>query len=256
LRTRAYCERIHQARPKPSHNSTAISVDRQFPGRSAMPARVLTDNHEMKDPNHVAERARQARQLGSIQNCDHHALTATPAPAGTAPEPPLLGLMQIAVGDLRLLALSQVPAWLLSSTLAEAMPPPFVADRSLQQLGAGKPQVWCAPFYMLRSSDALVVGSCGFKDMPTQGRVEIAYGVAPEARRQGMAGAAVAQLLRIAGASDAVFQVLAQVSPTNIASTRVVQRLGFLPCGQQLDHAGEMLVQWVCRVGRVGQHAD
>ncbi len=163
---------------------------------------------------------------------------------------PMLKLVPIPVGDLRLLALAQVPATLALRALAEAMPPPFVAERSLQQLGAGKPLVWCAPFYMVRTDDAAIVGSCGFKDMPKQGRVEIGYGVAPQARRQGMAGAAVAQLLALANASDEVREVLAQVSPANVASTRVVQRLGFLPCGQQLDHEGEMLVQWVCRMAQ------
>ena len=165
---------------------------------------------------------------------------------------PILELVPIPVDDLRLLALAQVPATLVFRTLAEAMPPPFVADRSLQQLGAGKPLAWCAPFYMVRNDDAAIVGSCGFKDTPKQGRVEIGYGVAPQARRQGMAVAAVAQLLALANASDEVREVLAQVSPTNVASTRVVQRLGFLPCGQQLDHEGEMLVQWVCRMAQRG----
>ena len=163
---------------------------------------------------------------------------------------PMVGLLPIAVDHLRLLALAQVPATLALRALAEAMPPPFVADRSLQQLGAGKPLAWCAPFYMVRNDDAAIVGSCGFKDTPKQGRVEIGYGVAPQARRQGMAVAAVAQLLALANASDEVREVLAQVSPTNVASTRVVQRLGFLPCGQQLDHEGEMLVQWVCRMAQ------
>ncbi len=163
---------------------------------------------------------------------------------------PMVDLVPIPVDDLRLLALAQVPATLALRALAEAMPPPFVADRSLQQLGAGKPLAWCAPFYMVRNDDAAIVGSCGFKDMPKQGRVEIGYGVAPQARRQGMAGAAVAQLLALANASDEVREVLAQVSPANVASTRVVQRLGFLPCGQQLDHEGEMLVQWVCRMAQ------
>ena len=122
----------------------------------------------------------------------------------------ILELVPVPVDDLRLLALAQVPATLALRALAEAMPPPFVAERSLQQLSAGKPLVWCAPFYMVRNDDAAIVGSCGFKDMPKQGCVEIGYGVAPQARRQGMAGAAVAQLLALANASDEVREVLAQ----------------------------------------------
>ncbi len=58
---------------------------------------------------------------------------------------------------------------------------------------------------------------------------------------------AVAAMLSIALATDEVHEVLAQVSPGNTASTRLVQRLNFKPCGQQLDHEGEMLTQWVLR---------
>jgi len=156
-------------------------------------------------------------------------------------------LVPVPVDDLPLLVQGRTPRALRARTLDEALPPPFVADRSLTQLRGGKPAAWCAPFYMVRTADGAVVGSCGFKDVPRAGRIEIGYGVSPLARRQGAARAAVAALLRIAQASDEVAEVLAQVLPDNLASTRVVQGLGFLAHGRQLDHSGEMLVQWVYR---------
>ena len=164
----------------------------------------------------------------------------------------LLRLVPVPVEDLVVLALSQTPMKLSLRSLEDSMPPRFVAERSLDHLRIGKPDFWCVPFYMLRIPDEVLIGSCGFKDVPKSGRIEIGYGVSPKARNQGFATAAVAELLRIALSTDEVFQVLAQVNPDNVASIRVVQRLGFLPNGRQLDHDGEMLVQWLYE--SAGQH--
>jgi RimJ/RimL family protein N-acetyltransferase len=157
----------------------------------------------------------------------------------------LLRLSQVPVADLSVLVLSQTPISLVLRSLKGSMPPQFVAKRSLDHLRAGKPEFWSSPYYMMRSPDEVVVGSCGFKDVPKNGRVEIGYGVSPDARNQGLATAAVAELLRIALSTGEVFQVLAQIDPENPASTRVVERLGFASRGLQPDHDGEMLVQWI-----------
>jgi ribosomal-protein-alanine N-acetyltransferase len=160
----------------------------------------------------------------------------------------MLHLLPIAPAELRLLARGVAPAWPGHTVLDGALPPDRVAQRALQHLAIGKPPQWCATFCMVAPAGRLIVGSCGFKDVPRRGRVEIGYGVAPAAQRQGHAGAAVAELLRLAALSGEAVEVLAQVSADNPASIRVVQRLGFLPRGQRLDHAGEMLVQWVRRL--------
>lgn len=94
----------------------------------------------------------------------------------------------------------------------------------------------------------LIVGSCGFKNEPVDGQVEIGYGMSPEARNQGYATAAVAELVALARSPGNVDAVLAQVNRTNIASTRVVQKLQFKPDGERLDHEGELLVQWIYRL--------
>ncbi len=157
----------------------------------------------------------------------------------------MLCLRPIAPPELRLLARGLAPTWPGHAVLDGALPPERVAQRALQHLAIGKPSSWCATFCMVAPARRLIVGSCGFKDVPRRGRVEIGYGVAPAAQRQGHASAAVAELLRLAALSGEAVEVLAQVSADNPASTRVVQRLGFLPRGQQMDHEGEMLVQWV-----------
>lgn len=100
-------------------------------------------------------------------------------------------------------------------------------------------------YTMHRRADQALVGSCGFKDAPRQGRVEIGYGVAPDCRNQGVATAAVAALLDLAFSSGDVHQVLAQIDPDNRSSTRVVEKLGFRAEGTRTAEHDEVLVQWV-----------
>lgn len=159
-----------------------------------------------------------------------------------------LRLVQFDETDLRHLALGDTPPQLRSRALAGSLPPAFVATRSLEQLKSGKSPLWCLGFYMVEDQGDRVVGSCGFKDAPVQGQVEIGYGVSAGARRQGYATGAVAELIAIARATGQVVAVRAQVSGENTASTRVVEKTGFQAQGSRLDHEGEMLVQWVCTV--------
>lgn len=154
-------------------------------------------------------------------------------------------LEQLSRQDLTWLAQGRLPPALAERSHPQALPPAFVAIRSLAQLQAGQSALWCLGFCLVDDGDDRIVGSCGFKGAPVAGRVEIGYGVSPEARLQGHASSAVAELIAIAAGSLQVRSVLAQVNPTNLASTRVVTKQGFTARGRQLDHEGEMLVQWV-----------
>ncbi|MCY7389210.1 MAG: GNAT family N-acetyltransferase [Burkholderiales bacterium] len=162
-------------------------------------------------------------------------------------------LIPISIGDLRALVESRIPDGIASRALEEALPPAFVARRSLEQIAAGKPVHWCTSFYMLRIADGNIAGSCGFKDAPANGRVEIGYGVSTVCRNQGVATAAITALLKIAFASGIVNEVLAQVNPDNIASTRVVEKLGFKSDGLKTDESNEVLVQWLVTQGKFAQ---
>jgi ribosomal-protein-alanine N-acetyltransferase len=156
-------------------------------------------------------------------------------------------LQSISTADLHVLANLGLPDSVAGRTTDGALPPPHVAKRSLGQLQEGKEEYWCCTFYIVRDVDRLVVGSCGFKDAPSHGRVEIGYGVSPACRNQGVATHAVRHLLRLAFATDAVTEVLAQVSPANASSSRVVEKIGFVKIGAKADEEGELLVQWVIR---------
>ena len=156
-------------------------------------------------------------------------------------------LQSISRADLLVLANSGLPDGIAARTADGALPPAFVAQRSLTQLQEGKGEYWCSTFYIVRDADNFVVGGCGFKDVPLRGRVEIGYGVSPACRNQGVATHAVRELLHLAFATDAVSEVLAQVSPANAASTRVVQKLSFVKGEAAADESGELVVRWVLR---------
>jgi [ribosomal protein S5]-alanine N-acetyltransferase len=131
-------------------------------------------------------------------------------------------------------------------TIADgALPPAHVAVRALRLLSEGQIEQWCSTYFMVQHPQNLLVGACGFKGQPVQGRVEIGYGVSPGMRGQGHASAAVQTLLAIAFASGRVKEVLAQVGAKNPASTRVVAKLGFTVSGTRVDEDDEILVQWV-----------
>jgi RimJ/RimL family protein N-acetyltransferase len=119
-----------------------------------------------------------------------------------------------------------------------------VATRSLAQIADGGSIDWCSTYVIERDHDRRVVGACGFKGEPEAGRVEIGYGVAAACRSVGVAGEAVAMLLAIALRQGAR-EVLAEVNPANLASTRVVRRAGFAEGGTRVDQEGETVVQWV-----------
>ncbi|NHZ37419.1 GNAT family N-acetyltransferase [Massilia rubra] len=156
-------------------------------------------------------------------------------------------LQLLSLADLRTLAAARIPRHLTTHAAPGALPPPFVAQRALALIEAGKSPAWCATFVMLRVSDQMVVGACGFKDEPQDGQVEIGYAVSSDWHGQGIATEGVAELARIAFASGAVERVLAQIAPGNTASLRVVGKLGFEPGATVVDAEGDTLVQWVLR---------
>jgi RimJ/RimL family protein N-acetyltransferase len=73
--------------------------------------------------------------------------------------------------------------------------------------------------------------------------VEVGYGVASTARGRGAATEALR--LPVCKAFEAgATEVLAEVAPTNLASTRVVRKAGFEEIGARVDDDNEYVVQW------------
>jgi [ribosomal protein S5]-alanine N-acetyltransferase len=158
-----------------------------------------------------------------------------------------IALLQLTREELLGLAESK-PADHFAGAPEGALPPPHVARRALDQLEAGVPAFWCVPFLIVVRPAGTVVGGCTFKGRPSNGDVEIAYGVARSMRGRGIAGAAVAQLLRLAATDGSVRQVVAEVLPSNVGSSKVVSRLGFTARGTFVDTDGEIVVRWTYSV--------
>lgn len=153
-------------------------------------------------------------------------------------------LVRAPVEDLQAIAAGAEPPRLAGFLESFALPPAFVPKRTLEHLAAGKSPSWCCMFYVIDTGTGRVVGTCGFKDEPCDGLVEIGYGIAPSHRARGLATLAVSGLLAEARRLDPEVIVLAQVSGRNLASTRVVQKLAFVAKGSKADVDGEELVQW------------
>lgn len=165
-----------------------------------------------------------------------------------APPTEAIELSQIDLVNLRRLGASE-PVDLGGMAIPEgAMPPVHVALRALAQLEGGTPALWCTPFLILSESRDTVLGGCTFKGMPVDGSVEIGYAVAANSRGRGVATAAVGQLLQIAAQSGLVRVVVAHIVPGNVASSRVVARLGFSKGDSLVDPNGETVVRWTWRV--------
>ena len=155
-------------------------------------------------------------------------------------------LQPLARQQLCYLAESRIPPELESRAADGALPPAFVAVRSLAQLAEGKSEFWCSTFLIVRDTDNQVGGGCGFKDEPKAGRVEIGYGVSEAFRRQGAASAAVRVLLKLAFSNGAT-EVLAEILPSNAASVAVVAKLSFENTGARVTEDNETLIQWLAK---------
>lgn len=86
--------------------------------------------------------------------------------------------------------------------------------------------------FLVIDDDNRIVGECGTKTAPgPDGGVEIGYGLAPPSRGRGLGAAAVEALVSWLAAHPEVNVVEAEVHVGNVASWRVLERLGFRATG-------------------------
>jgi RimJ/RimL family protein N-acetyltransferase len=155
-------------------------------------------------------------------------------------------LLQLSKTELEALAASIVPEGMEGRTEQDSLPPAFVAMRSIELAAAGQPTPWSTTFLIVNNTDFRIVGGCGFKTAPHEGRVEVGYGVSPKARGMGAATEALLLLVQ-KGFDTGAREVLAEVASTNTASTRVVQKAGFSVIGARVDDDNEHVIQWIKR---------
>jgi ribosomal-protein-alanine N-acetyltransferase len=85
-----------------------------------------------------------------------------------------------------------------------------------------------APTWLIVDDDGRIAGECGIKGEPgPDGHVEIGYGLAGPSRGKGLGTRAVEQLLAMLRRRGDVRVVIAEVAADNLASRRLVERLGF-----------------------------
>ena len=89
-------------------------------------------------------------------------------------------------------------------------------------------------YVIVRLTDGLAVGDAGFHGPPGEdGDVEIGYAVVPAARGNGLASEATGLLVTWARSQPGVRTVSARVDPSNEASRRLLERLGFVRDGER-----------------------
>ena len=90
-----------------------------------------------------------------------------------------------------------------------------------------------------------IVGTCGFKSSPdADGTAEIAYFTFPNFERQGVASAMAVGLVQCARSAVGVRRLLAHTLPEKNASTRVLEKVGFLRTGEVVDPEDGRVWRW------------
>jgi RimJ/RimL family protein N-acetyltransferase len=80
---------------------------------------------------------------------------------------------------------------------------------------------------VVERSSGLVIGGIGFLAPPAAGAVEIGYGIVPSHQGRGYATDAVRAIVRWASAQRSVTEIVAGTDGDNLASQRVLEKVGF-----------------------------
>ncbi len=132
---------------------------------------------------------------------------------------------------------------LLQASVPDNWPPASAADALplfLSWLEAAPDQVgWFGWYALARGAGApTLVASGGFLGPPQDGTVHIGYSVLPQFQRTGYATELVGGLVRWAFAQPGVSRIAAETEWANPASTRVLEKSGFIVAGVPTEPGG------------------
>ncbi|MGH3658120.1 MAG: GNAT family N-acetyltransferase [Micromonosporaceae bacterium] len=114
---------------------------------------------------------------------------------------------------------------------------PAEGDRVIAGLLGSRPE-WLGAYghrLIIERESGLVVGSLGLFWPPSEGAVEIGYGVVESRRGRGYASEATLALAEFALAAPEVRTVFGNVEPANPGSVRVLEKAGFQRAGAEGD---------------------
>jgi ribosomal-protein-alanine N-acetyltransferase len=97
--------------------------------------------------------------------------------------------------------------------------------------------------YYVRMNDNLV-GSCGFKGGPVDGKVEIAYGTFPSFQGQGIGTEICRELVRLASVSDPAVRIMARTLMEENYSAKILRKNGFVLLGAVEDIDDGEVWEW------------
>jgi ribosomal-protein-alanine N-acetyltransferase len=108
----------------------------------------------------------------------------------------------------------------------------------LSKLENDDSQLGWGPYLVMERETNKIIGDIGFKGKPSADHiVEIGYGLIPSAQNKGYATEAVGALVKWAFASGQVKKIIAECLQDNLASIKVLEKLGMTKSGQ----VGDML---------------
>ncbi|MFE2299493.1 GNAT family N-acetyltransferase [Streptomyces sp. NPDC059445] len=100
-------------------------------------------------------------------------------------------------------------------------------------------------FVLVRREDGRAVGAIGFHGVPDdEGRAEVGYDLAENARGRGYATEALRALAETALARDDVKLLFAAIEQDNAPSQRVIARAGFTRASEEVERAAHELHDW------------
>ena len=105
-----------------------------------------------------------------------------------------------------------------------------------------------SPASWLIVEDGEVVGMCSVTRPPSEGVIDIGYGIAPTRQNRGCASRAIGDIVAWARTSPDVRAITAETGIANVASQRVLERNGFVRVGERVDDEDGPLICWRCSV--------
>lgn len=114
----------------------------------------------------------------------------------------------------------------------------------MKRLEEDSSQLYWGVWLVIRKDDGALIGDIGFKGRPSKEQtVEIGYGFLESARMKGYATESVQALVNWAFQSGGVKRVIAETLHDNIASIRVLQKIGM----ERVSETGSMVNWEVCK---------